>query len=103
MHEEATSMSVPCSVAVSTAHNENGTISTISVVNAGDVELEVNTDNDLQVPFSTNSEGKCLKHVISRFAGYPCVLLLMHRLRARKPVCHVNYVRPTRFTIHFCF
>ncbi|XP_049819844.1 nuclear hormone receptor FTZ-F1 isoform X3 [Aethina tumida] len=57
MHEEATSMSVPCSVAVSTAHNENGTISTISVVNAGDVELEVNTDNDLQVPFSTNSEG----------------------------------------------
>lgn len=59
MHEEATSMSVPSSVAASTAQNENGT-STVSVVNA-EVDLEVTTDNDnveLQVPFSTNSGGK---------------------------------------------
>nr|AJF93909.1 FTZ F1 beta [Leptinotarsa decemlineata] len=59
MHEEATSMSVPSSVAASTApQNENG-ISTVSVVNA-EVDLEVSTDNgniDLQVPFSASSGG----------------------------------------------
>lgn len=58
MHEEATSMSVPGSVAASTVQSENGT-STVSVVNA-EVDLEATTDNDnveLQVPFSTNSGG----------------------------------------------
>lgn len=61
MHEEATSMSVPSSVAASTVQSENGT-STVSVVNA-EVDLETTTDNDnveLQVPFSTNSGGNCL-------------------------------------------
>lgn len=60
MHEEATSMSVPGSVAASTVQSENGT-STVSVVNA-EVDLEATTDNDnveLQVPFSTNSGGNC--------------------------------------------
>nr|CAH7744042.1 unnamed protein product [Callosobruchus chinensis] len=56
MHEEATSMSVPGSVAVSTGQTENGT-STISVENA-DLDLEVTTDDDnveLQMSFSSNS------------------------------------------------
>ncbi|VEN49527.1 unnamed protein product, partial [Callosobruchus maculatus] len=58
MHEEATSMSVPGSVAVSTGQTENGT-STISVENA-DLDLEVTTDDDnveLQMSFSSNSGG----------------------------------------------
>lgn len=67
MHEEATSMSVPCSVAVSTSHNQqNGTTTAgqiVSVVTA-DVELEVSQDHDvnveLEVPFSTSSGGKFL-------------------------------------------
>lgn len=48
-------MSVPSSVAASTAQNvENGTSTTASV------DLEVTTENenvDLEVPFSTNSGG----------------------------------------------
>ncbi|GJQ79014.1 hypothetical protein Trydic_g175 [Trypoxylus dichotomus] len=63
MHEEATSMSVPCSVAVSTSHNQNGTTAgppLVSVV-TGDVDLEVSQDHDvnveLEVPFSTTSTG----------------------------------------------
>lgn len=60
MHEEATSMSVPSSVAASTTQNENGTTPTVSVVTA-EVELNnvtVDNDNvDLQVPFSSNSGG----------------------------------------------
>lgn len=66
MHEEATSMSsVPSSVAASTVsvlqQNENGTTTTANImVNNEEVELEVSQDNengDLQVPFTTNSEG----------------------------------------------
>lgn len=67
MHEEATSMSsVPSSVAASTVsvlqQNENGTSTTNAMVqvNNEEVELEVSQDNengDLQVPFTTNSEG----------------------------------------------
>lgn len=60
MHEEATSMSGPSSVAASTSHNQNGTAAPVSVVSA-DVELEpIVTDNDnveLQVSFSSNSGG----------------------------------------------
>lgn len=69
MHEEATSMSsVPSSVAASTVsvlqQNENGTSTTNAMVNNEEVELEVSQDNengDLQVPFTTNSEGNHLK------------------------------------------
>lgn len=69
MHEEATSMSsVPSSVAASTVsvvqQNENGTSLTNTMVNNEEVELEVSQDNgngDLQVPFSTNSEGNFKK------------------------------------------
>lgn len=66
MHEEATSISsVPSSVAASTVsveqQNENGTsMTTNTMVNNEEVELEVSQDNDngdLQVPFTTNSEG----------------------------------------------
>lgn len=59
MHEEATSMSVPSSVAASTSQNENGTTPTVSVVTA-DVELDVTVEEnvDIQVPFSSNSGGK---------------------------------------------
>lgn len=61
MHEEATSMSVPCSVAASTTtQNQNGTTATVSVVTA-DVDLDITPENDnvdLQVPFSSNSTGK---------------------------------------------
>lgn len=62
MHEEATSMSVPSSVAASTTQNENGTTPTVSVVTA-EVELNVSVDNDnvdLQVPFSSNSGGNLM-------------------------------------------
>lgn len=62
MHEEATSMSVPSSVAASTTQNENGTTPTVSVVTA-EVELNVTVDNDnvdLQVPFSSNSGGNLM-------------------------------------------
>lgn len=62
MHEEATSMSVPSSVAASTTQNENGTTPTVSVVTA-EVDLNVDNDNvDLQVPFSSNSGGNHSKH-----------------------------------------
>lgn len=65
MHEEATSMSsVPGSVAASTVsvvqQNENGTSTTNAVINNEEIELEVSQDNDngdLQIPFTTNSEG----------------------------------------------
>lgn len=87
MHEEATSMSVPSSVAASTTQNENGTTPTVSVVTA-EVELNVSVDNDnvdLQVPFSSNSGGK-LNHpehchlVIHRllFLPLPLWVLFMH-------------------------
>ncbi|XP_057671990.1 nuclear hormone receptor FTZ-F1 isoform X3 [Diorhabda carinulata] len=72
MHEETTGMSVPSSVAVSTVQNENGTSTTVSVVNA-EVELEVVTDNDnveLQVPFSSNSGGVNTLSGIDMGAGY---------------------------------
>lgn len=57
MHEEATSMSVPSSVAASTSHGQNGTA-------AVDVELDpLTADNsvsdnvELQVSYSSNSAG----------------------------------------------
>lgn len=64
MHEEATSISVPCSVAASTSQNENGT-PTAALVSAEvdlDVATEVSVEEnvDLQVPFPTNSGGKLL-------------------------------------------
>lgn len=75
MHEEATSMSsVPSSVAASTVsvvqQNENGTSTTTNtMVNNEEVELEVSQDNDngdLQVPFTTNSEGKHFKSSLDK-------------------------------------
>lgn len=71
MHEEATSMSsVPSYVAASTVsvlqQNENGTSTTNTMVNNEEIELEVSQDNengDLQVPFTTNSEGNHIKKV----------------------------------------
>lgn len=72
MHEEATSMSsVPSSVAASTIsvvqQNENGTSTTNTMVNTEEIELEVSQDNDngdLQVPFTTNSEGNLIKKTV---------------------------------------
>lgn len=58
MHEEATSMSVPSSVAVSTVQNENN--NTSSAVTTADVNIEITPDNgniEIEVPFSTNSGG----------------------------------------------
>lgn len=88
MHEEATSMSVPGSVAASTAQNENGT-STVSVVNA-DVDLEAAADNDnaeLQVPFATNSGGKwlCCR---TKPAAHFC------RLSDQSVCCRFTFVSP---------
>lgn len=58
MHEEATSMSVPSSVAVSTVQNENN--NTTSAVTTADVNIEITSDNgniEIEVPFSSNSGG----------------------------------------------
>ncbi|KAL3275511.1 hypothetical protein HHI36_020270 [Cryptolaemus montrouzieri] len=58
MHEEATSMSVPSSVAVSTVQNENN--NTPSAVITADVNLEITPDNgniEIEVPFSSDSGG----------------------------------------------
>lgn len=70
MHEEATSISVPSSVAASTSQNENGTTPAVSVV-AADVELEVTVADKVElVPFSSNSGGKLQQHPNLWFAGY---------------------------------
>lgn len=103
MHEEATSMSVPSSVAVSTAVvqqqsvQENGNTTTTTpttnniavVVNAEDIELNTETDNiDLQVPFSSNSAGK--KRDKNRTILPTCVYRLSIRSFPRVPC---NYTR----------
>lgn len=71
MHEEATSMSVPCSVAVSTSHNQNGTTAPLVSVVTADVDLEVSQDHhdnvELEVPFSTNSGGNFQNAVTGGF------------------------------------
>lgn len=61
MHEEATSMSVPGSVAASTTQEQNGTTTTTVSVVTAEVDLDITPENDnvdLQVPFSTNPAGK---------------------------------------------
>lgn len=111
MHEEATSMSVPSSVAASTTQNENGTTPTVSVVTA-EVELNVTVDNDnvdLQVPFSSNSGGNLMHpqychYVIHRLLflvvclfGYYC--LCIHVYHKPVSVLHTNYNTRKKMTI----
>lgn len=64
MHEEATSISVPSSVAASTTQsNQNGTTAaaTVSIVTTADVDLDITPENEnnveLEVPFSSSSTG----------------------------------------------
>lgn len=64
MHEEATTMSVPSSVAISTSHNQNGTVTSVTVPVVTEVDLDSIhrenslTDNvDLQVSYSSSSAG----------------------------------------------
>ncbi|KAK4873380.1 hypothetical protein RN001_015409 [Aquatica leii] len=61
MHEEATSISVPGSVAASTTqNNQNGTTAATVTVATAEVGLDItpdNENNDLEVPFSSNSTG----------------------------------------------
>lgn len=100
MHEEATSMSVPGSVAASTTQNENGTTPTVSVVTA-EVELNVTVDNDnvdLQVPFSSNSGGNSKRPNLCHFM----IHLVRHTIYAFMCTTnlfpwylHSNHARPS--------
>lgn len=98
MHEEATSMSVPSSVAASTTQNENGTTPTVSVVTA-EVEINVSVDNDnvdLQVPFSSNSGGNC--NATPNYCHFMIHRLFVFRL-FRYCLCIHVYHKPVSVTI----
>ncbi|KAK9882827.1 hypothetical protein WA026_023440 [Henosepilachna vigintioctopunctata] len=58
MHEEATSMSVPSSVAVSTIQNENNNTPSAVITAVNDLEISPDNGNiEIEVPFSSNSGG----------------------------------------------
>nr|WAT94097.1 FTZ-F1 alpha [Henosepilachna vigintioctopunctata] len=71
MHEEATSMSVPSSVAVSTIQNENNNTPSAVITAVNDLEISPDNGNiEIEVPFSSNSGGASAISGIEMGAGY---------------------------------